>query len=49
MNYVKGIYLKKTKFEENPWQVNVDKRHFGKRIHILAQLLKHYMRSKCSA
>ena len=32
MNYVKGIYLKKTKFEENPWQVNVDKRHFGKRI-----------------
>ena len=32
MNYVKGIYLKKTKFEENPWQVNVDKKHFGKRI-----------------
>ena len=32
MNYVKGIYLKKTKFEQNPWQVNVDKKHFGKRI-----------------
>lgn len=32
MNYVKGIYLKKTNFEQNPWQVCVDKRHFGKRI-----------------
>ena len=32
MNYVKGIYLKKTNFEQNPWQACVNKRHFGKRI-----------------